>query len=55
MSESKEVCTKCEKLHAPTQPECYCCENCGGQVKQVPDDIYPIFECKDCQAKFFWD
>jgi hypothetical protein len=58
----KVFCKKCQRDHADTQKECYCCENCGANVKQLkPSDdpllSFPIFECinKKCKKRHFWD
>lgn len=46
---------ECEgKAHAETAT----CDKCGrclyAHTKQIPDDLYPIFECA-CGERIFWD
>jgi PHP family Zn ribbon phosphoesterase len=65
----KTYCEKCHLYHAPNQTKCYCCEKCGGNVKQDLSDrlerqpnhpnydgvTYPVFICVDCGKSHFWD
>jgi hypothetical protein len=48
------VCKKCEREHAE-EKVCVCGACLYQTANQVPDDMYPIFVCRDCGRTVFWD
>jgi hypothetical protein len=47
-----ESCNKSDPLHV--------CSHCGACLfkngfKQIPDEMYPLFECLTCHEVVFWD
>lgn len=50
-----KMCDECQETHEKIA----FCEDCGACLyknsKQIPNDIYPIFECLKCYARNFWD
>lgn len=50
----ENACQDCPK----DQPE-HLCESCGAclykTAKQIPDEMYPLFECRECGKVNFWD
>lgn len=51
------ICKECkEKHHAPGEGYCTKCKAClYMNGKQIPDDVYPFFECLKCGQTNFWD
>lgn len=47
-------CPECEKEHAE-ENVCECGSCMYANCKQIPDDQHPIFECKKCGKRHFWD
>ena len=51
----KYFCDECKEKH----PEKNVCPQCGKclykNAKQIPDDMFPIFECTNCGKRVFWD
>lgn len=49
------VCPECHAIHMEGTPVCRCGACPYRNFKQVPDNTFPIFECKRCGTRHFWD
>lgn len=54
LKKEMDTCAECKVEHVENKV-CECGACMYAYCKQIPDDMYPIFECTKCGQRHFWD